>query len=683
MLLKFREHVIGLALLCFGIFPAIAADFDYFSEQVADLKILRFRIPSFEKLSFKDKMLSYHLSKAARAGWEITYDQNYKHNLTIRRIIEQVVLNYQKDRESDTFKKFMVYAKRVWFSNGIHHHYSNDKILPDFSEHEFREIIAQSPSDNYPLLPNEDVLALIERIIPILFDPNVAPKKVCKDENVDIVKASAVNFYQDVNQEEVKSFFESIMIEGDREPISYGLNSKKIKSDGQVTERIYKVGGLYSEAIQKIIVSLEHALIYTENEAQKEALEKLIEFYKTGDLRIFNQYNIAWIKDDKSLIDTINGFIEVYDDPLGHTGTFEAVVSVRDEELTGKYEVIGHEAQWFENMSPIFPEHRRDNVKGVSYKIVNVIQESGGASPSTPIGINLPNADWIRKNHGSKSVSLGNIIDAYEKASSGLMLEEFYLPKQWPALKEYGSIADKLHTGLHEVVGHASGQLEENVLPPHQTLKQYASTLEEGRADLVALYYIGDQKLVDIGVSPTTKIIEAAYDDYITNGLLVQLARLELGKNIEEDHMRNRQMIAKWVLQNGRDENIIERKDIESNDGKIKTYFVINDYQKLRVLFGELLREVQRIKSQGDFEAGKNLVEGYGVYVDKELHAQVKARYESYGIAPYSGFINPSLKPVKDTEGNIIDISVIYPRDFTEQMMEYGRKYSYLPHYPQ
>jgi dipeptidyl-peptidase III len=478
----------------------------------------------------------------------------------------------------------------------------------------------------------------------------------------------------------VEQYYRDIADPNDERPISYGLNSKKIKQDGEVKESVYKINGIYGPAIEKIVFWLKLAIKVAESDLQKEAFEKLVDYYSTGDLRKFDEYNILWVQDTTSVVDTINGFIEVYDDPLGHNGSWESVVSIKDLDATAKFGVLSREAQWFEDNSPIMDEHKRALVTGVSYKIINVVQEAGSSSPATPIGINLPNADWIREEHGSKSVSLGNIEYAYSQAAKGIVLEEFFLPDQQEWIKLHGDLADRLHTGLHEVVGHASGKLEEGVQPPHDTLKSYASALEEARADLVGLYYIGDQHLVDIGVSTSTDIVKASYTQYINNGLLKQLARIELGKNLEESHMRNRQLIAAWAFEQGQTENVIERRDIDTADG-IKTYFIINDYDKLRSLFGRLLREIQRIKSQGHYEAGRDLVETYGVRVDETLHAQVKHRWAKLNIAPYSGFINPQLNPVRDHRGNILDVLVTYPEDFSKQMLHYAQHHSYLPHY--
>lgn len=658
------------------------SEFSYVSEQFADLRILRYEIPGFNELSLQQKKLAYYLSQAARAGRDIYWDQNYKHNLTIRRILEQIVTHFEGDRDTKEYQSFLTYAKQVWFSNGIHHHYGNDKFIPQFSEEYFRYLILYSENAQFPLSSNETIDDLIERIIPIMFDSSIANKKVNLEHGIDIVIASAVNFYDDVTQAEVEEYYRSKVVANDPTPISYGLNSKKIRENGVVIEKTYNVNGLYGEALSQIVLWLKKAVEVAESDLQASTLNKLIEFYETGDLKKFDEYNILWVQDTESIVDTTNGFIEVYDDPLGHNGSWEGIVSIKDLDATRKFGVLSREAPWFENNSPILPQHKRESVTGVSYKIINVVAESGASSPSTPIGINLPNAEWIREKIGSKSVSLGNIEHAYDKASLEGALKEFYLPEQQEWVKAYGDTAGRLHTGLHEVIGHASGILEPGVLPPHDTLKNYASALEEARADLVGLYYIGDQHLVDIGVSPSTDIMKAEYTSYINNGLLKQLARVDLGKNIEEAHMRNRQMIAQWAFEHGKENNIIERLDVTTDEG-IKTYFVVNDFQALRGLFAELLREVQRIKSQGDFEAGKALIEGYGVKVDQELHAQVKQRWNKLNIAPYAGFINPHLKPVMDANGDIADIVVEYPDNFTAQMLYYGEKHSFLPHYPQ
>lgn len=650
------------------------SNFEYISEQFADLRVLRYFIPSFNELSLQQKELLYYLSEAALAGRDITWDQNYKYNLTIRKTIENIVNTYKGDVTAQEYKQFLVYAKRVWFSNGIHHHYSSDKILPEFSPEFFAQIVKQSDAANFPVNQSESVDDFINRLTPIMFDKTIAAKKVNLDASKDLITNSAVNFYEGVNQKEAIEFYEKLTDKKSTTPVMLGLNSKLVKENGVIIEKVWKVGGMYSAAIEKIVFWLEKAITVAENEAQKEALVKLITFYKTGSLVDFDAYNIAWVKDTESAIDVVNGFIEVYQDPLGKKGSFESVVSVKDFEASKRIATIGANAQWFEDNSTLFPEHKKKNVKGISAKVINAVMESGDAAPSTPIGINLPNNEWIRETHGSKSVNLGNIVEAYERAAGGSVVNEFYYNDDIKKnVLNYAGLADKLHTDMHEVIGHASGQIEAGVGQPHETLKNYASALEEGRADLVALYYLMDQKLVDLGVMPSLDYGKASYDEYITKGLMVQLSRLKLGDNIEEAHMRNRQMVAAWAYEKGKKDNVIEKK-FENR----KTYFVVNDYLKLRVLFGELLRELQRIKSQGDFKAGKALIENYGVKVDLALHKEVLERYSKLQMAPYQGFIQPKLIPVINN-GKITDVKVEYPKSFTAQMLEYGKNYSYLP----
>jgi dipeptidyl-peptidase-3 len=651
-------------------------DFQYLSEQFADLKLVRYQIPGFDELSLQQKKLCYYLYEAALAGRDIMWDQNYKHNLKIRKVLEAVVENYKGDRESEDFKNFMVYTKRVWFSNGIHHHYGSAKIMPEFSAEYFAELVKSVPESALPLTSEESVEGMLSLLQPVMFDPEVDAKKVNLDPEKDLVAASAVNFYEGVTQKEVEAFYAAKVIKSDTTPISYGLNSKLLKVDGKIVEKVWKVGGMYSPAIEKIVYWLEKASSVAENEGQKKTLDLLIEYYKTGDLRKFDEYNIAWVNDTESRVDVINGFIEVYNDPMGYRGSYESVVSIKDMEATKRMEAISNEAQWFEDNSPLKDEHKKKNVKGISAKVITVVMEAGDASPSTPIGINLPNANWIRKDHGSKSVNLGNIVYAYDASSKGSkFMDEFAWDEaEKERSKKYGSYGDILHTDLHEVLGHASGQINPGIGTPKETLKNYASTLEEGRADLFALYYITDKKLMDMGLVESEDLGKSAYDDYIRNGLMTQLKRIEPGENIEESHMRNRQMIAKWAYEKGKAGNVIEKK---TRDGK--TFFVINDYGKLRVLFGDLLREIQRIKSEGDYEAGKALVETYGVNVDPELHAEVLARFEKLNIAPYGGFINPKLVPVMDESGEITGVNVEYPTDFSDQMMFYGKNYSFLP----
>lgn len=649
-------------------------DFQYAVEQFADLRILRYHVPGFEQLTTQQKELLYYLSEAALCGRDIMWDQNFKYNLTIRKTLEAIVDSYKGDVNSEEYKKFMVYTKRVWFSNGIHHHYSSDKILPEFTKDFFAELVNACDDKVLPLNNSEDKAAFVARISPIIFDPKIAAKKVNLDPKKDLVLNSAVNFYEGVTEKEAVDFYAKLTDATSKTPVMLGLNSKLVKENGVLVEKVWKVGGMYSSAIEKIVYWLEKAVAVAENSNQKSALEKLVKFYKSGSLVDFDEYNIAWVKDTESAVDVTNGFIEVYEDPLGKKGSFESVVSVKDFEASKRIAAIGANAQWFEDNSTLLPQHKKKNVKGISAKVINAVMESGDAAPSTPIGINLPNNEWIRETHGSKSVNLGNIVEAYDKAAGGSVVNEFYyndvIKKN---VLEYAGLADKLHTDMHEVIGHASGQIEPGVGQPHETLKNYASALEEGRADLVALYYLMDQKLIDIGVMPSLDYGKAAYDEYITKGIMVQLSRLKLGDNIEEAHMRNRQMIAQWAFEKGKKDNVIEKK-VENG----KTYFVINDYQKLRVLFGELLQEIQRIKSQGDYKAGKKLIETYGVKVDLALHQEVLDRYSKLNLAPYQGFIQPKLTPVLK-DGKMIDVKIEYPKDFVGQMMEYGRTYNYLP----
>ncbi len=648
--------------------------FEYVSEQFSDLRILRYEIPAFDQLSLQQKELLYYLSEAALCGRDIMWDQNYKFNLTIRKTIDAVINGYKGDVNNEDYKKFMVYAKRVWFSRGIHHHYGSEKFFPECSQDVFSKLISEVDAAQLPLNQGEAKEAFIARLMPIIYDPKIAPKKVSLDSKKDLILSSAVNFYEGVNQQEAIAFYEKMVDKKDTTPVMIGLNSKLVKENGVIVEKVWKVGGMYTQAIEKIVYWLEKAVTVAENAEQKDALQKLVTFYKSGSLKDFDTYNIAWVKDTQSAIDVTNGFIEVYEDPLGKKATFESVVSVKDFEASKRIAMIGANAQWFEDNSTLLPQHKKKNVKGISAKVINAVMESGDAAPSTPIGINLPNNEWIRETHGSKSVNLGNIVEAYEKAAGGSVVNEFYYND---AIKknvlDYAGLADKLHTDMHEVIGHASGQIEDGVGQPHETLKNYASALEEGRADLVALYYLMDQKLVDLGVMPSLEYGKASYDEYITKGLMVQLSRLKLGDNIEEAHMRNRQMIAKWAFEKGQNENVIEKK-FENG----KTYFVVNDYLKLRVLFGELLKELQRIKSQGDYKAGKALIENYGVKVDLALHKEVLERYKKLEMAPYQGFIQPKLIPVMK-DGKITDVKVEYPKSFTEQMLEYSKNYSYLP----
>jgi dipeptidyl-peptidase III len=648
--------------------------FNYHSEQFADIEILRYRVPGFESLSLKEKELTYYLYEAALCGRDILYDQHYKYNLLIRKSLEAILKSFKGNRAAIDFKKFIVYTKRVWFSNGIHHHYSSRKILPDFSEDYFKELIKNSDAKLFPMKQSEKIIELTAKLIPILFDPNIDSRQVNLDPDADVIATSANNYYEGLTQKEVEDYYKEIINKEESEPISYGLNSKLKKENDTIIEKIWKVGGMYSPAIKQIVSWLEKAANVSENKYQKAALNKLIDYYITGNLKIFDEYNILWLKDTDSLVDTVNGFIEVYGDPLGYRGSYEGIVSIRDLEATKRIKAISDQAQWFEDNSPINDIFKKKNVVGVTAKAITVVVESGDASPSTPIGINLPNAAWIREKYGSKSVNLENIVYAYDMVESEELIKEFSCSdEEIEFAKKYEPIADTLHTDLHEVIGHGSGQILPEVRNSKKSLKNYASTIEETRADLVALYYLPDPKLIEIGVLPNIDAAKAGYNRYIRKGIMIQLARIELGDNLEESHMRNRQLIAQWVYEHGKDGNVIERV---VKDGK--TYFIINDYLKLRKLFGQLLIEVQRITSTGDFEAAKTLVETYGVKIEPALHKEVKERYDKLNIPPYKGFINPVLKPVINN-GGIVDILIEYPEDFMKQMLYYSDRYSFLP----
>ena len=652
------------------------AEFQVLADQFADLQVLRYRIPGFENLTLQQKELLYYLSQAARSGHDMIWDQNYRHNLLIRKTIENIVEHYQGDRKDPRWEQFMVYAKRVWFSNGIHHHYSTRKLVPEFDAAYWNALIQGCPKATFPVTPScSNPAQLAAFLQPILFDPKIDAKRVNQESGIDLVQGSANNFYSGVTQKEVEAYYKPLKNPADTTPVWFGLNSRLTKVNGKVTEIPWKSGGLYGEAIDRIRFWLQKAITVAENPKQKKALELLEEYYKTGDLKTWDAYNIAWVQDTESMIDVVNGFIEVYGDPLGMRASYESVVSFRDMEATKRIKAIGDQAQWFEDQSPILAEHKKAKVTGISAKVITVVQEAGDASPSTPIGINLPNADWIRKMHGSKSVALGNIVYAYnEMGAKGSSIQEFAWDQaEIDRSKKFGPLAGDLHTDLHEVIGHASGQLNPGIGTPKETLKQYASTLEEARADLVALYYIMDPKLIELGVMPSLEVGKAEYDGYIRNGLMLQLRRLEPGENLEESHMRNRQLNAAWAYQKGLANKVIERKQ---RDGK--TYFVVNDYNALRDLFGQLLREIQRIKSEGDFKAGQALVETYGVKVEQALVAEVKKRFESIQSKPYSGFIQPRLVPIM-VQGKIKDVKVEYPDNFVEQMMEFGREYATLP----
>ena len=650
-------------------------EFQYQTEQFADLKMIRYRVPGFEELDLRQKKLIYYLSQASLSGRDIIFDQNYRHNLKIRRTLETIAANYDGNRNSKEFKEFMIYLKRFWFSGGIHHHYSSAKLQPGFSSEFLNKLISNSnSSDDYPfpLENGETKSELFQFVSNIIFDDKTDLKRVNRDEGVDIILESANNYYgPNVSELDVSLFYQKEFEE--RAP-EYGLNSQLVKENGKVFEKTYKVDGMYGEALNKMIFWIEKAKSVAENEDQKKSFDLLIEYYKTGDIYKWDEYCVQWVNNQTD-IDWINGFVEVYGDAAGRKGAYESIVQIKDMEASKTTEVINEYVQWFEDNSSIMDEHKKENVVGVSYKVVEVAMESGDASPSTPIGVNLPNNNWIRTEKGSKSVSLGNIIAAYsEAAAGGGFLQEFcYSDEEMERAKKYGNKASKLGTLLHEVVGHASGKINEGVGTPKETLKNYKSTLEEARADLVGLYYMMNNKLIEIGLMETMECGKAHYESYIRNGLMLQLRRIELGDNIEQDHMRNRQLVASWAYEKGLKNNVIEKKTKYG-----KTFFIINDYKELQNIFGQLLREIQRITSEGDFEAGKKLVENYGVQVDSKIHEEVLNRSKKFNSAPYGGFINPKYSLVIE-DNEVIDVLIEYPDDFEIQMMEYARDYSFLP----
>ena len=655
--------------------PATTPEFQVHVDRFADIEVLRYEVPGFEELSLQEKKLAYYLSQAALSGRDIIFDQNYEHNLRIRKLLSAVVGTYSGDRNGEDFASLLEYAKRVWYANGIHHHYSTDKMLPDFTPAELAAMVDQSDSSELPLNEGQTVEDLLALLQAPLFDPDTAPKKVSLDPEVDQVVNSATNYYRDVTADEVASFYAAKEDADPERPVSWGLNSQLVKIDGKLVERTWKIGGMYGPAIEKIIYWLEKAAMVAENDLQKAWIDKLIEHYKSGDLKDYDDYNIAWVADTDSRIDAVNGFTEVYGDPLAYRGSWESVVSIRDLVATRRISTIGDNAQWFEDNSPIRDEHKKKNVVGISAKVITVVMEGGDAAHTSLIGINLPNANWIRKEHGSKSVTLGNIMAAFEISSkAGGLHDEFtHTDEEKARNAEYGALASLLDVDMHEVIGHASGQINPGVGTPKETLKSYRSTLEEARADLVALYYIMDPKLIELGLTPSLDVGKVVYDIAIRNGLLMQLRRIKPGDDIEEAHMRNRQIIAGWAYEQGRENNVIEKVE---DDGK--TYFVIRDYDMLRGLFGELLQEIQRIKSEGDFEAGKALVETYGVKVDQAIHEEVLARVAPLNIAPYKGFIQPRVVAVKEN-GEIVDVRIEHPEDFVAHMLELDKRYSFLP----
>lgn len=657
--------------------PEKAQSFSYEVDKFADLQILRYQVPGFESLTLNQKQLLYHLSQAAIMGRDILFDQNCRYNLAVRRTLEAITENYKGDRSSADYKAMEVYLKRVWFSNGIHHHYGEEKFVPGFSEEFFVSAVKGLDPNAVPVRDGQTVDQFLAELVPVIFDPSVLSKRTVQSGDQDLILASANNYYGGgITQHEVEAFYDKMKDPKDETPISYGLNSRLVKEDGKIVEKVWKVGGLYTQAIEKIVAELQLAVPFAENENQKKVIETLISYYKTGDLKEFDAYAVLWVKDTVSEVDFINGFTETYGDPLGMKASWESTVNFVNKEATKRTIVISNNAQWFEDNSPVDSRFKKKEVKGVSAKVITVAMLGGDCYPATPIGINLPNADWIRKDHGSKSVTIENITEAYDKASQGSGFNEEFVwsDKEREALKTYGFQTDNLHTDLHECLGHGSGQLLPGVAS--DALKAYSSTLEETRADLFGLYYIADPKLVELGLVPDAEAYKAEYYKYIMNGLMSQLVRIELGKNVEEAHMRNRQLIAKWAFEQGKADNVIELKKKEG-----KTYVVVNDYAKLRELFGKLLAEVQRIKSEGDFAAGKKLVEDYAVKVDPELHAEVLKRYAALNLAPYKGFVNPVMKLVKNEKGEVTDVTLDYTEGYTQQMMRYGKEYSFLPTY--
>lgn len=650
-------------------------EFSYIVDQFADLQILRYQVPGFANLSLRQKQLLYHLSEAALMGRDILFDQNGRYNLVIRRTLEAVYQYGTVDKSSADYQAFEVYLKRVWFANGIHHHYGEDKFMPGFSEAFFEAAVRSVDASLLPLRADETVDALLSRLKPVIFDPTVMPKRTVQSGDTDWIRASANNYYgEDVTQAEVEAFYGKMKAEGDsRCPLSYGLNSRLEKENGQLVERVWKVGGLYSEAIERIVAELEKAAAFAENEKQRQIIATLIDYYRTGDLRTFDAYSILWVEDTDSQVDFVNGFIETYGDALGLKASWESTVNFRNEEATRRTQTISENAQWFEDHSPVDQRFKKEQVKGVSAKVITVTMLGGDCYPSTPIGINLPNADWIRRDHGSKSVTIENIMEAYDKASqgSGFSDEFVWSDEERNCIKTYGFLTDMLHTDLHECLGHGSGQLLPGTDP--DALKAYASTLEEARADLFGLYYLADPKMQELGLVPDGEAFKAEYYKYMMNGLLTQLVRIEEGKDVEEAHMRNRQLIARWVFEQGAADKVVELKKREG-----KTFVVIHDYQQLRVLFGKLLAEVQRIKSEGDYEAGRSLVENYGVKIDPVLHHEIRERYVRLHLSPYKGFVNPVMREVKDNSGHVTDITLDYTEGYAEQMLRYSRDYSYL-----
>lgn len=661
---------------CGGVKNSISKteNINYTVEQFADLQILRYQVPGFDNLYLKQKELVYFLTQAALEGRDILFDQNGKYNLIIRRTFEAVYLNYKGDKADPDYLKLEVYLKRVWFSNGIHHHYGSEKFIPGFTPAFLKREILNIDTAKLPLLNGQTSVQLCNEIFPVIFDPAIMPKRVNQADGEDLILTSACNYYDGVTQEEAEAFYNAMKGSTDETPVSYGLNSRLVKENGKIVEKVWKVNGLYGEAIQKIVFWLKKAENVAENTSQKDVIAKLINYYETGDLKTFDEYSILWVKDLDSRIDFVNGFTETYGDPLGMKASWESLVNFKDIEATRRTELISGNAQWFEDHSPVDRQYKKEKVKGVSAKVITAAILAGDLYPATAIGINLPNSNWIRDHHGSKSVTIGNITDAYNKAAHGNGFnEEFaYSDAEKQLIDKYADLTGNLHTDLHECLGHGSGKLLPGVDP--DALKAYGSTIEEARADLFGLYYIADQKLQELGLTPNDEAYKAEYYTYLMNGLMTQLVRIEKGNSVEESHMRNRQLIARWVFEKGMPDKVVE---LVKKDGK--TYVVINDYQKLRHLFGELLAEIQRIKSTGDLVAARNLVESYAVKVNPTLHAEVLERYKRLNLAPYKGFVNPVYEAVTDKNGEITDIKVSYNEGYAEQMLRYSKDYSSLP----
>ncbi|MBE5034654.1 dihydrofolate reductase [Rikenellaceae bacterium DSM 108975] len=651
--------------------PAAEKANDWVVDRFDDIRVLRYEVPGFEELTLPEKKLVYYLNEAALCGRDILFDQNFRYNLPLRRTLEAIYADYPGDRTTPQWAAFEKYLKKVWFANGVHHHYSNDKFTPEFSEAYFDSLVMVTPAESFP----QDFGTMVELMTvvkPVMFNPALYHKRLDQTAGQDMLAASSMNYYRGVSQKEAEAFYAAMAVPGDATPVSYGLNSQLVKEDGKLVERVWRVGGMYSPAIEKIVFWLEKAAEVAEPH-QRETIGALISYYRSGDLKEFDRFNILWVQDTVSRVDFVNGFTETYGDPLGYKASWEGLVNFRNEEATRRTQAISEAAQWFEDHSPVDDRYKKKKVKGVSAKVITAAILGGDCYPATPIGINLPNADWIRKDYGSKSVTIQNITDAYDEAAKGNgFQEEFVLREEdRERMRQYGSLGDNLHTDLHECLGHGSGQLAPGV--KGDELKNYGSTLEEARADLFALYYLADPKLVELGVVPSDEVAKAEYAHYVMNGLMTQLTRIKPGKDVEEAHMRNRKLISEWCYEKGRADNVIEL--VEQNG---KTYVVVNDFGKLRALFGDLLREIQRIKSEGDFAAGRDLVETYGVKVDPKLHAEVLERYARLRLEPYAGFINPVYKPVMEN-GEIIDIKIEYPTDYPAQMMEYSRNYSFLP----